>query len=66
MPPVFPVVNWDKYEFLSLFGTGGMGAVYKARDRQLDLTVALKFIHGDNPALMQRFQQQLAAYSPPS
>jgi hypothetical protein len=51
----FPVPQWHRYEFLALLGTGSMGAVYKARDRQLGRIVALKFIQGDHPHLMQRF-----------
>lgn len=57
----FPVAQWDRYEFLALLGTDGMGAVYKARDRHLDRTVALKFIHGDNPSLVQRFLHEAHA-----
>ena len=57
----FPAPHWDKYEFISLLGRGGMGAVYKARDRRLGRIVALKFIHGDDPGLIQRFQQEARA-----
>jgi serine/threonine protein kinase/tetratricopeptide (TPR) repeat protein len=39
-----------------------MGAVYKARDRELDRVVALKVIHPDlanRPGVLQRFKQEL-------
>jgi serine/threonine protein kinase/tetratricopeptide (TPR) repeat protein len=52
----------DRYEIISLLGQGGMGAVYKARDTELERTVALKLIRPDlasNPEILRRFKQEL-------
>jgi len=51
-----------RYEILQLLGEGGMGAVYKAMDRELDRPVALKLIRPQlaaNPGMLARFKQEL-------
>jgi eukaryotic-like serine/threonine-protein kinase len=51
-----------RYEILQLLGEGGMGAVYKAQDRELDRPVALKLIRpqmASSPEILARFKQEL-------
>src|SRR4051812_21251077 len=60
-PTAPPVAKWDRYELLDLLGKGGMGVVYKARDRRLDRTVAVKFILGADPNLTMRLVREARA-----
>ena len=51
-----------RYHVESLLGAGGMGKVYKARDRELDRIVAIKVLRPDlmtDPMAMQRFKHEL-------
>ncbi|MDP9160166.1 MAG: tetratricopeptide repeat protein, partial [Acidobacteriota bacterium] len=52
----------ERYEVLQLLGEGGMGAVYKSRDRELERVIALKVIRPElasRPEILQRFKQEL-------
>ncbi len=51
-----------RYEILNLLGQGAMGAVYKAKDNELDRWVAIKVIQPmlvNSPAILRRFKQEL-------
>ncbi len=52
----------DRYEVLGLVGSGGMGTVYRARDRELDEIVALKVLRGElsyDPQALARFRREV-------
>ncbi len=59
LTPRFP-----QLEILELLGRGGMGAVYKARQKELDRVVALKILPpgiGEDPAFAERFAREAKA-----
>lgn len=59
LAPLFP-----QLEIFELIGTGGMGAVYKARQKELDRVVALKIlppVMGDTPGFAERFSREAKA-----
>ena len=52
----------QRYEIVGTLGQGGMGAVYKATDLELNRTVAVKVIRPDlarDKAIVDRFKQEL-------
>jgi len=52
----------DRYQIIEEIGQGGMGTVFKARDKELDIVVALKMIKpklGSQPDIVQRFKREL-------
>lgn len=51
-----------RYELAALVGTGGMGSVYRAHDRELDEIVALKVLKRDlveSPVALERFRAEV-------
>jgi eukaryotic-like serine/threonine-protein kinase len=59
-------VRFGPYEILSLIGVGGMGEVYKGRDRRLDRTVAIKLLPvemADRADRRARFETEARAIS---
>ncbi len=53
--------GWDRYVVVRFLGEGGMGRVYEALDPRLRRRVALKFLRGDDPEMVQRFLQEARA-----
>ncbi len=52
----------SRYEILGSLGQGGMGIVYKARDRSLDEIVAIKILRPDfaqDPRMAERFKSEI-------
>ena len=66
LPPSLEEMSrlFPQLEILELIGKGGMGAVYKARQKQLNRIVALKILPpsiGSDPAFADRFTREAQA-----
>jgi len=56
--------HFPQLEVIELLGSGGMGAVYKARQREIDRLVALKILPSDaasDPGFAERFTREARA-----
>src|SRR5580698_8420293 len=64
-PPIEELGSkFPQLEMLASIGQGGMGAVYKARQKQLNRIVALKILPpgiGNEPAFAERFTREAQA-----
>ena len=52
----------SRYRVVKLLGRGGMGAVYRCHDLELDRDVALKLIRPEiaaDPAILERFKREI-------
>src|SRR5215813_12067615 len=61
-----PGTTLGPYEIISIAGSGGMGEVYRAKDKRLDRTVAIKVLPShlsSNSDLKQRFEREAKAIS---
>src|SRR5580765_1329936 len=66
MTALSPGTVLGAYEIISIAGSGGMGEVYRAKDKRLDRTVAIKVLPAhlsSNSDLKQRFEREAKAIS---
>jgi serine/threonine-protein kinase len=62
--PLAPGSWFGDYQILDLLGAGGMGNVYRAREKMLDRLVALKTLSpefGHEPSFVERFLKEARA-----
>src|SRR5246127_2668864 len=64
--PLPPGTHFGPYEITGLLGSGGMGEVYRARDKRLERTVAIKILPAhlsSDPVCKQRFEREAKTIS---
>ncbi len=60
--PSGPALVADRYEILGMLGSGAMGTVYRARDRELEEIVAIKVLRRElaaAPGMLERFRREV-------
>jgi len=60
-PDVFLALG-ERYDNIDFIGSGGMGVVFRAHDRELDKVVALKVLHPNfakNEQMIERFRKEI-------
>src|SRR5713226_2308327 len=63
---ILPGKRLGPYEIICTIGAGGMGEVYRARDKRLDRIVAIKVLPAhlaDEPELRERFEREARTVS---
>ncbi|HUH05064.1 MAG TPA: protein kinase, partial [Kofleriaceae bacterium] len=62
-PPLGQVIDDERFEVLERLGGGGGGEVYRVRDRERGVEVALKLLRKGDPTSLYRFKQEFRALS---
>ncbi len=55
------ITRSERFDIIRCLGSGGMGVVYEAHDRQRDRRVALKTVRNLNASLLYRFKKEFRA-----
>jgi serine/threonine protein kinase len=64
--PLLPGTRLGPYQILSALGAGGMGEVYRAKDKRLDRAVAIKVLpehRSSSPQIRERFEREARVIS---